>query len=90
MVYCRLDEELGLDREVLRRRLARGAGVEIRHPDEGDLATIDELLTGYHRELLRSHQDEEADWVAEVIAGSRDTFVKIVPEKQTVMPKSTE
>jgi glutamate synthase (NADPH/NADH) large chain len=90
VVYCRLDEVLGLDREALRRRLARGAGVEIRHPEEHDIAAIEELLMGYHRELLRSHQDEEAAWVMETVAACRTSFVKIVPEKQAVMPKSTE
>jgi len=90
VVYCRLDDGLGMDREALRRRLARGAGVEIRHLEDGDIVAIEELLTAYHRELLRSHQDEEADWVMEVVADCRGSFVKIVPEKQTVMPKSTE
>ena len=90
VVYCRLDEALGLDRDALRRRLARGAGVEIRHPEEDDIAAIEELLMGYHRELLRSHQDEEAAWVMETVAACRTSFVKIVPEKQAVMPKSTE
>jgi len=39
--HCRLDEGLGLDREALRRRLARGAGVEIRHLEEVDVASIE-------------------------------------------------
>ncbi len=78
-VYCRLDEKLGLDRAALRRRLATGAGVEIRDLEETDLAVLDELLGGYHRELLHSNQAEEADWVAQVLAGARTGFVKLVP-----------
>ena len=35
----------------------------------------------YHRELLHSHQEEEADWLEGVIARSRSCFVKIVPER---------
>jgi glutamate synthase (NADPH/NADH) large chain len=89
-VYCRLDEEMGLDSEALHRRLASGAGVEIRPLAEADVAAIEELLLTYHRELLHSHQEEEADWLGAVIAGCRHSFVKIVPEKTVVMPKSTE
>jgi glutamate synthase (NADPH) large chain len=86
VVYCRLDTEMGLDREALRRRLAKGAGVAIRDPEEGDLAAIEELLLQYHRELIHSHQEEEAEWVANCIAGSRTGFVKIVPETAEVRP----
>ena len=89
-VYCHLDRAMGMDREALRRRIARGAGVEIRDLDEEDVAQVGELRGKYHRELLHSHQEEEADWLAEVIAGSRSRFVKIVPEQAVVSPKTTE
>ena len=85
-VYCRLDEELGLDRAALRRRLAKGAQIEIRDLEEEDLAALDELLGGYHRELLHSNQDEEADWVAQVLAAARTGFVKLVPAGSGVKP----
>ncbi|MCM2359904.1 MAG: glutamate synthase, partial [Geobacteraceae bacterium] len=89
-VYCHLDLEMGLDREALRRRLARGAGVELRDPEEEDVSQLELLLGKYHRELLHSHQEEEADWLAGVIAGCRNRFVKIVPEQAVVAPKTTE
>jgi glutamate synthase (NADPH/NADH) large chain len=89
-VYCHLDDEMGFDRGALRQRLARGAGVEIRDLEEEDVAQVEELLGKYHRELLHSHQEEEADWLAGVIARCRSRFVKIVPEKAVVMPRSTE
>jgi len=89
-VYCHLDTAMGFDRDALRRRLARGAGVEIRDLEEGDVAQLEELLGKYHRELLHSHQEEEADWLAEVIARCRGRFVKVVPEKAVVSPKTTE
>jgi glutamate synthase (NADPH/NADH) large chain len=89
-VYCHLDLEMGFDREALRRRLAAGAGVEIRDLEEGDVASIEELLGKYHRELLHSHQEEEADWVAGVSAACRSRFVRIVPEKTVLTPRSTE
>jgi glutamate synthase (NADPH/NADH) large chain len=90
VVYCHLDAELGLTREALHRRLARGAGVEIRDIEEDDVVSIGELLLAYHRELLHSHQEEEADWVEGVLAACRSRFVKIVPEKSQVAPVSTE
>ncbi|RNC66351.1 MAG: glutamate synthase [Desulfuromonadales bacterium] len=90
VVYCHLDDAMGLDREALRHRLARGAGVEIRDLDEDDLASVDELLLTYRRELLHSHQEEEADAVEEIMACVRNRFVKIVPEKSVITPSSTE
>ncbi|MSM38992.1 MAG: glutamate synthase [Geobacter sp.] len=89
-VYCYLDTEMGLDREALRRRLAQGAGVEIRDLDEHDLPQVEQLLGRYHRELLHSHQEDEADWLAGVMARSRGSFVKIVPEQAMITPKTTE
>ena len=89
-VYCHLDMEMGLDREALQRRLARGAGVEIRDMEEEDVVQVAELLGKYHRELLHSHQEEEADWLGALIARCRSRFVKIVPEKTVVSPKTTE
>ena len=90
VVYCHLDLEMGFDREALRRRLARGAGVEIRDLEEEDLSQLEQLLGKYGRELYHSHQEEEADWLAGVVARVRSRFVKIVPEKSVMMPNSTE
>lgn len=90
VVYCHLDGAMGFSREALRRRLAKGAGVEIRDVEEEDVASIGELLLKYHRELLHSHQEEEADAVEGIIAAARSCFVKIVPEKNIVTPRSTE
>jgi len=88
-VYCRFDGEMGLDREALRRRIARGAHVEIRDLEEDDVSEVKQLLLQYHRELLHSHQDEEADWVEEVLSRCRSCFVKIVAEPAR-QPLSTD
>jgi glutamate synthase (NADPH) large chain len=84
VVYCYLDLDKGLDREALRRRIAFGAGVEIRDLEEDDIARVEELLLHYQRELLHSHQEDEAGWLEKVIGGCRVNFVKISP----VMTKS--
>ncbi|RII28711.1 MAG: glutamate synthase [Geobacter sp.] len=86
-VYCHLDEELGMTRDAIRRRLARGASVEIRDLEEGDIAQIEELLLVYHRELIHAHQEDEADWVESAIARCRSRFVKIVPVAGDVPPR---
>jgi glutamate synthase (NADPH/NADH) large chain len=80
VVYCRLDQDMGMDREALRHRIARGATVEIRDLNEDDVMQLEGLLMQYHRELLHSHQEEEADWVEDVVSHCRTSFVKIVPE----------
>lgn len=89
-VYCHLDEEMGMTRAALRRRLAKGAGVEIRELEEQDVAAVEELLLAYHRELRHSNQEEEAAWVEGVISRCQGCFVKIVPEKTVVAPLNTE
>jgi glutamate synthase (NADPH) large chain len=90
VVYCHLDQEMGFDRDALRRRLASGAGVEVRELEEEDVAQLEELLGKYGRELHHSHQDDEADWLLGVVSQARSRFVKIVAEKSVVMPHSTE
>ncbi|KAF0221417.1 MAG: glutamate synthase (NADPH/NADH) large [Geobacteraceae bacterium] len=90
-VYCHLDAAMGMTREALRRRIAQGARVEIRDLEEDDVVQIEELLLQYHRELLHTHQEEEADWVEGVLSRCSSRFVKIVPEKAGMRPPlSTE
>jgi glutamate synthase (NADPH/NADH) large chain len=91
VVYCHLDEDMGMTRAVLHRRLARGARVEIDELAAGDLETVRRLLGAYHRELLYSHQAEEAAWVAGVREESGSRFVRIIPAGTPVAPPvSTE
>jgi glutamate synthase (NADPH/NADH) large chain len=89
-VYCHLDLEMGFNREALRRRLAQGAGVEIRGIEEDDVLQLEMLLAKYHRELIHTHQDEEAEWVAALMGRCTSRFVKIVPEHVNLAPKWTE
>jgi glutamate synthase (NADPH/NADH) large chain len=88
-VYFFLDRDNGMDREALRRRIALGAAVEIRDLDEEDVSQVEELLFLYQRELLHSHQEEEADRVEKILSGCRNTFVKIVPLKTKPGPLQT-
>ncbi len=90
-VYCHLDETMGMNREALQRRLARGAQVVIRELEEADVAIVGKLLREYERELLYSQQAEEAVWVEQVRTDCRARFVKIVAPGAPVQPPvSTE
>lgn len=90
VVFCRLDPEKGLTREALRSRIARGAHVEVLDLEEEDIGQVEALLLQYHRELLHSHQDDEADWLEGVISRCRACFVKIVPEPGLATPVQTD
>ena len=91
ILFCHLDDTMGMNVEALHRRLARAAQVEIRALEDQDDEALRELLTAYHRELLYSHQNEEAAWVGQLREERRHRFVKIVPAGvQTAPPVATE
>lgn len=81
VVYQQLSPELGLDERALRRRLGRGAKVAIQPLEDGDIASLQELLAAYITALEQTDQLDTADrihalartWVLQ------QRFVKIVP-----------
>ena len=81
-VYCYLDEKMGMNRAALRQRLAWGAKVELCDLDEEDIEQVDNLLLEYHKELLHSHQHDEAQIIGQIMARSNDQFVKIVASEE--------
>ncbi len=91
VVYLHLQPELGMDEAALRRRIAKGAKVKLLPVGEADRENLEELLVAYMAELRDSGQDQEADWVAGVLAEWRTRFMKVVPHSQQVDPSiSTE
>jgi glutamate synthase (NADPH/NADH) large chain len=84
VLYLHLQPEMNFDREAIRRRIARGARVEIRSADNRDEVNLRELLTAYADELLRSHQNAEADRVLDLLRDWRRAFVKVEPAGQVV------
>ena len=62
-VYMRVNDEWGLDREALERRLGKGAKVALLELDDEGIADVKELLGHYADELERSEQPEEAQRV---------------------------
>ncbi len=84
VVYLRLRPELGFDEAAIRRRIARGAKVAVSALDEGDWASVTELLDAYRDELATGGQAEAVAHISAVHAAGKTTFVKIVPENQQV------
>jgi len=83
VVYLRLDEEVGLDEEALRRRLAKGAEVVIE-PVAGaeDKRNIRELLSRYISVLSAHEQKEEAEEIRQLLHQWQSSFVKVVPKRK--------
>jgi glutamate synthase (NADPH/NADH) large chain len=79
IVYLRLHPELGLDEAALRRRLAKGAKVEMRPIDENDVPVLRELLTPYYRALIDAGQAEEGLRVIDMLSDAESRFVKVGP-----------
>ncbi|MFQ6059341.1 MAG: glutamate synthase, partial [Anaerolineae bacterium] len=87
VVYLRLQPEMGFDEAAIRRRLAKGARVELRPVADEDWAGIQELLRAYGHELLLNNQQRAARRLralaeagpANPSTGLRTSFVKIVP-----------
>ncbi|MGH9840204.1 MAG: glutamate synthase-related protein [Blastocatellia bacterium] len=83
IVYLKLDETMGLDETALKRRLAKGAEVEII-PVEGaeDEKNLREMLTNYITVLTAHEQKEEAELVRHLLRDWRTAFVKATPKKK--------
>jgi len=89
-VYVR-HNAFGIDRGAIERRLGEGAKVQLKDLDAEGLLDLDELLSGYARELRASDQDEEADRVLRLSADATSNFLMVVPEKVQADPSiSTE
>jgi glutamate synthase (NADPH/NADH) large chain len=90
-VYMRVNEEWGLDREALERRLGTGAKVSLHELDDEGVADVKELIGHYAEQLERSEQPEEAERVRGIAAEAREHFLMSVPEREQTDPSvSTE
>ena len=84
VVYLRLAPELGLDEAALRRRIAKGARVQLAPVDSRGEADIQELLGEYAGYLRDSGQHAEAAEVERLAAACRQHFVAVRPAQQQV------
>ncbi|HEV2666420.1 MAG TPA: glutamate synthase-related protein [Blastocatellia bacterium] len=83
VVYLKLDEDLGLDIDALRRRLAKGAEVEIVPVKASeDEKNVREMLTNYIDVLSQHEQKEEADAMRRLLRDWQSSFVKAAPRRK--------
>ncbi|MBN1874800.1 MAG: alpha-hydroxy-acid oxidizing protein [Anaerolineae bacterium] len=92
ILYIRLNLNMGLNMEALRRRIARGANVELCSVAAEDGANLRELIEVYADELVRNHQNSEAIYIRSMLKNWEQQFVKIIPCKmeETVAELATE
>src|SRR5262245_21713593 len=84
VVYLKLDDEMGLDIDALKRRLAKGAEVEIvRVNASEDERNVREMLTKYIDVLSQHEQKEEADAMRRLLRDWQNSFVKAVPKSHS-------
>jgi glutamate synthase (NADPH/NADH) large chain len=90
-VYMRVNDEWGLDREAIERRLGKGALVDLEELDGEGMADVKELLDLHAQELERSGQHDEARRIRGIAAEPRSHFLMSVPRREQTDPSvSTE
>ena len=91
VVYLRHWPEMGLDEDALRRRLAKGALVELQPIEARDEGNLRELLGMYIEELRVTNQGDAADAVEALLVDPAENFRRVLPRGQQVDPAvSTE
>jgi glutamate synthase (NADPH) large chain len=84
VLYLHVQPQMGLDREAIRRRIARGAQVRLLDVVDEDEVNLRDLLTAYAVELARSNQSAEANHATGLLRNWRTAFVKVQPASQVV------
>jgi glutamate synthase (NADPH/NADH) large chain len=79
VIYQRLQPEMNLTAEAIKRRIAEGATVDIFPLDEKGVSDIRELLNAYIQALEVNNQPEAAQHLYELAARPEDYFIKIAP-----------
>jgi len=90
-VYIRTNDELGLDRAAIERRLGEGAKVMLEELDAEGQLDLDDLLGHYAEELRATDQTDEAERIMGLVGNAKANFLMIIPEKVQADPSiSTE
>ena len=91
VVYVRHQPEIGLTKEALSRRIAKGAKVSVNELTENGKRDVNELLAKYTELLENDGQNEEASQLRALLKNPENHFVQIVPVKEQADPAvSTE
>jgi glutamate synthase (NADPH/NADH) large chain len=91
VVYLRQQPESGLTKEVIKKRVAKGAKISIESLSAKGLQDVVELL-GKYTALLKDHgQTEEAASLEKLLQNPGEHFLQVVPVKEQADPAvSTE
>lgn len=90
-VYLRHDPSMGLTKEKLTNRLAKGAKVTISSLSKKGLEDVTELLTAYAQVLKDHTQWEEVSYIESLLQNPEEHFLQVVPVKEQADPAvSTE
>ena len=91
VVYLRQQPESGLTKEVIKKRVAKGAKISIEPLSAKGLQDVTELL-GKYTTLLKDHgQPEEAASLETLLQNPGEHFLQVVPVKEQADPAvSTE
>lgn len=91
VVYLRHQPEIGLTKDAIQRRIAKGAKVSVATLTEKGLSDVKELLGQYVDMLKSEGQLEEANELSLLLQDPEEHFVQVVPVKEQADPSvSTE
>lgn len=91
VIYQRIQPEMGLTKEIIARRMAKGAKVTIDPLHEHGKQEVTELLSQYVDLLKEQKQTDEAMQLETLLPNLENHFVQIVPTKEQADPSiSTE
>lgn len=91
VVYLRHQPEVGLTKEALQKRIAKGAKVSIQPLSNKGIDDLTELLTKYQTVLTENGQTEEAEVIRMLLTDPEENFLQVIPTKEQADPAvSTE
>lgn len=91
VVYLRHQPEMGLTKEAIGRRIAKGAKVFVSDLNDKGKQDVQELLGQYIKLLAKDGQTEEANQLQSLLENPAEHFVQILPVKEQADPSvSTE
>jgi glutamate synthase (NADPH/NADH) large chain len=79
VIYQRIQPEMNLNVEAIKRRIAAGATVDIFPLDEKGIADVRELMNIYIQTLEVNNQPEAAQHLYDLLGRPQDHFIKIAP-----------
>lgn len=80
-IYQRIQPEMNLTVEAVRRRIASGSPVELFSLNENDIENVRELLSTYITSLENNNQPEAVQHLYNLLHRPQDHFIKLAPPR---------